>query len=69
MITTFKIRRCFWLLMIALFALSEGAHAARVKEMASISGQRGNQLVGYGLVVGLDATGDSSWTSANSGVS
>jgi len=71
MIATFKIRRSLWLLTIAMafFSLSEAAHAARVKEMASISGQRGNQLVGYGLVVGLDATGDSSWTSANSGVS
>lgn len=45
------------------------AEAARLKEMVSITGQRGNQLVGYGLVVGLDATGDRSWTSANSGVS
>ena len=71
MIATFKSRRSLWLLTIAMafFSLSEAAHAARVKEMASISGQRGNQLVGYGLVVGLYATGDSSWTSANSGVS
>ena len=66
---TLQTRRSPWLLMIALLFLSDIAFAARVKEMASIAGQRGNQLVGYGLVVGLDATGDSSWTSAHSGVS
>ena len=34
------------------------AQAARIKEVASIQGVRSNQLVGYGLVVGLDGTGD-----------
>jgi flagellar P-ring protein precursor FlgI len=34
------------------------AHAERVKDIASVAGVRGNQLVGYGLVVGLDGTGD-----------
>jgi flagellar P-ring protein precursor FlgI len=34
------------------------AQAARIKEVASIQGVRPNQLVGYGLVVGLDGTGD-----------
>jgi flagellar P-ring protein FlgI len=32
--------------------------AERVKDLASVSGVRANQLVGYGLVVGLDGTGD-----------
>jgi flagellar P-ring protein precursor FlgI len=37
------------------------AHAAtRIKEVASVQGVRANQLVGYGLVVGLDGTGDQS---------
>jgi flagellar P-ring protein FlgI len=36
------------------------AHALRIKEVASIQGVRINQLVGYGLVVGLDGTGDQS---------
>ena len=37
------------------------AHAAtRIKEVASVQGVRSNQLVGYGLVVGLDGTGDQS---------
>jgi flagellar P-ring protein precursor FlgI len=34
------------------------AHATRIKEVAAIQGVRSNQLVGYGLVVGLDGTGD-----------
>jgi flagellar P-ring protein FlgI len=34
------------------------AHAERIKDLASIQGVRGNPLVGYGLVVGLDGTGD-----------
>jgi len=34
------------------------AGAARLKEVASVQGVRSNQLVGYGLVVGLDGTGD-----------
>jgi flagellar P-ring protein precursor FlgI len=38
------------------------AHQARVKDIASIEGIRDNQLVGYGLVVGLHGTGDSQQT-------
>src|ERR1700709_2816768 len=34
------------------------AQAARIKEVATVQGVRMNQLVGYGLVVGLDGTGD-----------
>jgi flagellar P-ring protein precursor FlgI len=36
----------------------EPVHAERIKDLASIQGVRSNQLVGYGLVVGLDNTGD-----------
>ncbi len=32
--------------------------SARIKEVAAVQGVRSNQLVGYGLVVGLDGTGD-----------
>ncbi len=38
--------------------LVQPASAARVKDIAHIKGVRSNQLVGYGLVVGLDGTGD-----------
>ncbi|MGI4848617.1 MAG: flagellar basal body P-ring protein FlgI [Janthinobacterium lividum] len=34
------------------------AHAERIKELASVQGVRQNQLIGYGLVVGLDGSGD-----------
>jgi flagellar P-ring protein precursor FlgI len=43
-------------LAAALF--TPAAHAERVKDLASVAGVRGNQLVGYGLVIGLDGTGD-----------
>ncbi len=55
-----------WVLMLALAGLVAGAEAApqltRVKDVATIEGIRDNQLVGYGLVVGLRGTGDSSQT-------
>jgi flagellar P-ring protein precursor FlgI len=44
---------------MAAIAWPASAHAVRIKEVASIQGVRTNQLVGYGLVVGLDGTGDS----------
>src|ERR1700675_4947136 len=34
------------------------AHAERIKDMAQVQGVRTNQLIGYGLVVGLDGSGD-----------
>ncbi|MDR0736693.1 MAG: flagellar basal body P-ring protein FlgI [Zoogloeaceae bacterium] len=49
------------LLVIGFLALALGAptvHAERLKELANIQGVRNNQLVGYGLVVGLDNSGD-----------
>ena len=47
------------MLMVMILAPSF-AGAERIKDVASIAGVRANQLVGYGLVVGLDGTGDSS---------
>jgi flagellar P-ring protein precursor FlgI len=48
---------------LALIACSAaGAGAVRVKDIAHIDGARSNQLMGYGLVVGLDGTGDSKQT-------
>lgn len=49
-------RRIPILLLLAL-ALSN-AEAERIKDLAMVSGVRTNQLVGYGLVVGLNGTGD-----------
>jgi flagellar P-ring protein FlgI len=44
--------------VFVLIGLSLPSHAERIKDLASVSGVRSNQLVGYGLVVGLDGTGD-----------
>jgi len=54
--------RSTWVCLIILAAMLIGApaDAARVKEVASVQGVRPNQLTGYGLVVGLDGTGDQS---------
>ena len=46
-------------LLLIIFACALSAHAARLKDIANIRGVRNNQLVGYGLVVGLSGTGDS----------
>ncbi|WP_263369099.1 flagellar basal body P-ring protein FlgI [Edaphobacter dinghuensis] len=63
---------CRSLILIALLALTLQGFAvdagevpqreARVKDIASIEGIRDNQLVGYGIVVGLQGTGDSQQT-------
>lgn len=45
--------------LIALFSLlTNMAHADRIKDLATLAAQRSNQLVGFGLVVGLQGTGD-----------
>ena len=53
-----SLRSLAGLAVACLLALSGPAHAARIKEVASIEGVRSNQLTGFGLVVGLDGTGD-----------
>lgn len=53
-----------WLIAMAFTAASAAlwwpveAKAVRLKEIAAVQGVRANQLMGYGLVVGLDGTGD-----------
>jgi flagellar P-ring protein precursor FlgI len=46
------------LLVILSLGHAAPSHAERVKDIASVAGVRTNQLVGYGIVVGLDGTGD-----------
>lgn len=52
--------RFTWILCLTLsFTLAANdAQAVRIKDLASVKGVRNNQLIGYGLVVGLDGTGD-----------
>ena len=53
--------RALWLLLaLAVAGLATPAQALRIKEIAAVQGVRSNQLSGYGLVVGLDGTGDQS---------
>ena len=58
------IMRLLYLCLIALvtFMTMGKAQADRLKDLTSIAGVRSNQLVGYGLVVGLPGTGDGSST-------
>ena len=46
------------LFTLAGMLISGMSHAERLKDLASIQGVRQNQLIGYGLVVGLDGSGD-----------
>ena len=48
----------FCLLSSVFCLLSSAVHAERIKDIASFEGVRDNQLIGYGLVVGLDGSGD-----------
>ncbi|MCG3169658.1 MAG: Flagellar P-ring protein [Pseudomonadales bacterium] len=45
-------------LLALLLALAPAARAERIKDIATLAGVRANHLIGYGLVVGLDGTGD-----------
>ncbi|MCM2281614.1 MAG: flagellar basal body P-ring protein FlgI [Bdellovibrionaceae bacterium] len=53
--------RAFVLLQIFVLVIAAAisARAARVKDIANVRGVRDNQLIGYGIVVGLKGTGDS----------
>ena len=53
-----KIRNLFILFYFLAFAFSSSSFADRLKDLTSIAGIRSNQLIGYGLVVGLAGTGD-----------
>mgnify|MGYP003608147394 CR=1 FL=1 len=56
-----RLARALWLLLaVASTGFAAPAHALRIKEVAAVQGVRSNQLSGYGLVVGLDGTGDQS---------
>ena len=52
--------RLQWLALATSIAivLAAPVHAERIKDIATVAGVRANQLVGYGLIVGLDGTGD-----------
>lgn len=51
-------KTCRTCLLVLLLLLCGAARAERIKDLVSIQGVRSNQLIGYGLVVGLDGSGD-----------
>ena len=53
-----KFKMSHYCTLFVFFLFSCVASADRLKDIASVSGVRNNQLVGYGLVVGLDGSGD-----------
>jgi flagellar P-ring protein FlgI len=55
-------RNLSMLMTLALLSGAAGAQSTRVKDIARLEGVRTNQLVGYGLVVGLEGSGDSKQT-------
>lgn len=54
----YKFSTLIFLIVIGNLITVASVHAERLKDITSIAGIRNNQLVGYGLVVGLDGTGD-----------
>ncbi|BCG48899.1 Flagellar P-ring protein FlgI [Citrifermentans bremense] len=55
-------KTCCTLLLLLLVLVPQFALGARIKDIAAFDGVRENQLIGYGLVVGLNGTGDSDQT-------
>ena len=53
-----KVFKYIAIFLILGLVIASHAHAGRIKDVSSIGGVRDNQLVGYGLVVGLAGTGD-----------
>ncbi|TAF39825.1 MAG: flagellar basal body P-ring protein FlgI, partial [Alphaproteobacteria bacterium] len=50
--------RIIMMFVVSVMMLSSHANAARIKDVVSVEGVRDNILMGYGLVVGLNGTGD-----------
>ncbi len=50
--------RILWIILLVLLPMQAGAVEIRIKDIVEFDGVRGNDLVGYGLVVGLNGTGD-----------
>ncbi len=55
-------KRLVMVVLALLFLVPDSAQSARIKDIAAFDGVRDNQLVGYGLIVGLNGSGDSDQT-------
>lgn len=56
----FKIISLLKFIICILISFYSFAHAEKIRDLTTIEGIRDNQLIGYGLIVGLDGTGDQS---------
>jgi len=55
-------KNVLFIILVISFILPAAGHSARIKDISSIKGIRQNQLLGYGLIIGLNGTGDKSGT-------
>jgi len=55
---TLSVLRGVIIVLCASFSVSQPVHADKIRDLAQVGGVRTNQLIGYGLVVGLDGSGD-----------
>jgi len=46
------------IVVCAVFSVNPPLHADKIRDLVQVGGVRSNQLIGYGLVVGLDGSGD-----------
>jgi len=58
-----KLFKKILLLSLVVMLLPQAVAAERIKDLATVEGVRGNALIGYGIVVGLNGTGDTSTSS------
>lgn len=57
-----RFKNVFFIVLLVSFILPSAGHTARIKDISSIKGIRQNQLLGYGLIIGLNGTGDKGGT-------
>ena len=60
------VRRTSWVILVLLMTITFDARAERLKDLADMLGARSNQLVGFGLVVGLQGSGDDLYAGTSS---
>lgn len=69
--TSFKMKKPLYFLstlFLAFLSFVVSAEGSRIKDITTVEGLRDNQLIGYGIVVGLSGTGDSSLAYTNASI-
>ncbi|MGB2689212.1 MAG: flagellar basal body P-ring protein FlgI [Desulfobacterales bacterium] len=57
-----RFKNVLFIVLLISFIVPSAGHSARIKDISSIKGIRQNQLLGYGLMIGLNGTGDKGGT-------